>query len=201
MRGEVIGIVSSQMKSGQNLNFAIPANLIPIMEQPSVEQVKELLEPYYPDAESSNPGSSEEVIREVAINSIEEGISDDYLVQSAKCNIFDNKSMFIKIYIEESVEARKLRYDNLEMLISAIRGYFIMVTYFPSVGDLTVQICNSTAIQCTMHSYRSQVCMSINDLNISGKAGLFVNKMLSTMTPVIGSHLVHGKLVPVKKYV
>ena len=96
MRGEVIGIVSSQMKSGQNLNFAIPANLIPIMEQPSVEQVKELLEPYYPDAESSNPGSSEEVIREVAINSIEEGISDDYLVQSAKCNIFDNKSMFIK---------------------------------------------------------------------------------------------------------
>ena len=47
MNGEVIGIVSSQMKSGQNLNFAIPANLISTMQQASAEQVKVLLEPYY----------------------------------------------------------------------------------------------------------------------------------------------------------
>ena len=47
MNEEVIGIVSSQMKSGQNLNFAIPANLISTMQQASTEQVKELLEPDY----------------------------------------------------------------------------------------------------------------------------------------------------------
>jgi hypothetical protein len=46
MRGEVIGIVSSQMKSGQNLNFAISANLIPIMQIASAKQVKELRESY-----------------------------------------------------------------------------------------------------------------------------------------------------------
>lgn len=45
MNGEVIGIVSSQMRNGQNLNFAIPAYLISTMQQPMTEQVKELLEP------------------------------------------------------------------------------------------------------------------------------------------------------------
>ena len=39
MRGEVIGIVSSQMKSGQNLNFAIPANLIQKMQPTSSKQL------------------------------------------------------------------------------------------------------------------------------------------------------------------
>jgi hypothetical protein len=46
MRGEVIGIASSQMKNGQNLNFAIPAYLISTMQQASAEKVKELLEPF-----------------------------------------------------------------------------------------------------------------------------------------------------------
>lgn len=49
MNGEVIGIASSQMKSGQNLNFAIPANLIAVMQNASAEQIKELSESCYRD--------------------------------------------------------------------------------------------------------------------------------------------------------
>jgi serine protease Do len=45
MKGEVIGIVSAQMKFGQNLNFAIPASLISTMKPASTKQIKELLEP------------------------------------------------------------------------------------------------------------------------------------------------------------
>jgi hypothetical protein len=52
MIGEVIGIVSSQMKSGQNLNFAIPSNLISTMQIASAERINELREPYYPEVES-----------------------------------------------------------------------------------------------------------------------------------------------------
>lgn len=46
MKGEVIGIASSQMKSGQNLNFAIPAHQITTMQLAMPEEVKNLLEPY-----------------------------------------------------------------------------------------------------------------------------------------------------------
>ena len=46
MNGEVVGTVSSQMKIGQNLNFAIPANLISHMQQPSLQHIMELTEPY-----------------------------------------------------------------------------------------------------------------------------------------------------------
>jgi serine protease Do len=42
MNGEVIGIVSSQMNKGQNLNFAIPACLISTMQPASAEQINEL---------------------------------------------------------------------------------------------------------------------------------------------------------------
>lgn len=200
MNGEVIGIVSSQMKSGQNLNFAIPANLISTMQQASTEQVKELLEPYYPEIESP-PLLPEEELHEDIIKPVEESISSNYLVQSVKCNIFGNKSMLIKIYIADSVDARNLRYGNLEMLKSAIRGHALAVDVDPSVEDMTVQICNSTAIQCTMRSSRSLISMSLNDLvNRPGQLEVLVPKMLSTMTPVIGSHLVSGKFVPVKEY-
>jgi hypothetical protein len=44
--GPVFNMNGEVMKSGQNLNFAIPTNLIYTMQQASVEQVKELLEPY-----------------------------------------------------------------------------------------------------------------------------------------------------------
>jgi hypothetical protein len=53
MNGEVIGIVSSQMVSGQNLNFAIPARLASTMQQPSTDQLRDLLEPYS-EVRSSN---------------------------------------------------------------------------------------------------------------------------------------------------
>ena len=209
MRGEVIGIVSSQMKSGQNLNFAIPAYLISNMQQPSADEIKELLEPYYPEVESPNPRLSEEEIHEAIIKPVEESISANYLVQNVKCNIFNNKSMLIRIHIADSVDARKLRYGNLEMLQSAVRGHVLAVEVDPSVEDMTVQICNSTTIHCTMHSYRSLVGdASLDDLEIdenrpgrySAKVNQLTLKMLSTMTPVIGSHLVHGKFVPVKEY-
>jgi hypothetical protein len=201
MNGEVIGIVASQMKYGQNLNFAIPANLISTMQQSFPGQVKELLEPYYPEVESPNPRLSEEEIHEAIIKPVEEGISANYLVQNVKCNIFDNKSMLIKIYISDSVDARTLRYGNLEMLKSSILGHALAVDVDPSVEDMTVQICKSTAIQCTMCSAKSLISMSLNDLvNRPGQLNVLVPKMLSTMTPVIGSHLVSGRFVPVKEY-
>lgn len=134
-------------------------------------------------------------------SSIEKGISTNYLVQSVKCNLFDNKSMLVKIYIADSVDARTLRYGNLEMLKSAIHGHALAVDIDPSVEDMTVQICNSTAIQCTMRSSRSLISMSLDDLlNKPGQLDALVPKMLSTMTPVIGAHLVSGKFVPVKEY-
>jgi len=200
MKGEVIGIVASQMKSGQNLNFAIPAYQISTMQQPSPEQVKEILEPHYPEVESPNPRLSEEEIHEAIIKPVEEGISANYLVQNVKCNIFENKSMLIKIYIADSVDARTLRYGNLEMLKSSILGHALAVDVEPSIEDMTVQICNSTTIHCTMCSARSLISMSLNDINRPGQLNVLVPKMLSTMTPVIGSHLVSGKFVPVKEY-
>ena len=45
MKGEVIGIVSAQMKFGQNLNFAIPTSLISTMQPASAGLVEELLAP------------------------------------------------------------------------------------------------------------------------------------------------------------
>jgi len=45
MKGEVIGVVSAQMKLGQNLNFAIPSSLISTMLPASARQIVELLEP------------------------------------------------------------------------------------------------------------------------------------------------------------
>jgi hypothetical protein len=203
MRGEVIGIVSSQMKSGQNLNFAIPANLIPTMEPASVEQVKELR-----STGESYSLSEDEIHDNIMIN-VEKIIGFDLFVQNVGCNIFDNKSMLVKIYLEDNVDARKLRYNNLEMLQSAICGYILAVNLDASIEDMTVQICNSTAIQCTMHSYRSLVSgTSLDDLEIdenrpgrySAKVNQLTLKMLSTMKPVIGSDLVSGKSVPVKGY-
>lgn len=133
-------------------------------------------------------------------NSIETGISTDYLVQNVKCNLFNNKSILLRIYIADSVDAKSLRYGNLEMLKTAIRGHALATDIDPSVEDMTVQICNSTAIQCTMRSSRLLISMSLDDLDKYGKAGTLVLKMLSTMTPVIGTHLVSGKFVPVEEY-
>ena len=134
-------------------------------------------------------------------NSVEKGISSNYMVQSVKCNLFDNKSMLVKIYIADNVDARTLRYGNLDMLKSAIRGHALAIGIDPSVEDMTVQICNSTAIQCTMRSARSLMSMSLDDLvNRPGQLEVLVPKMLSTMTPVIGTHLVSGKFVPVEEY-
>jgi hypothetical protein len=45
MKGEVIGVVSAQMKLGQNLNFAIPSSLISTMLPASAKLIAELLEP------------------------------------------------------------------------------------------------------------------------------------------------------------
>jgi predicted thioredoxin/glutaredoxin len=122
------------------------------------------------------------------------------MVQSVRCNLFDNKSMLVKIYIADNVDARTLRYGNLEMIKSAIRGHTLAVDADQSVEDMIVQICNSTAIQCTMRSSRSLISMSLDDLNKSWKAETLAMKMLSTMTPVIGSHLIGGKFVPVEEY-
>ena len=203
MKGEVIGIVSSQMKSGQNLNFAIPANLIPVMKLPSVEQIEELREPY-----DSTEIISEDVYNKAVTKGIEkgieQGISRCYLVQSVKCNIFDNKSMLVKIYIADNVDARELNFrdQNVEqMLRLGISGYIAAVNVDPLIEDMTLQICNSTAIQCTMHSYRSLISMSVDEvLDKPGYVDTLKDKMLSTMTPVIGSHRVSGKWVPVEVY-
>ena len=134
-------------------------------------------------------------------NSVEKGIASNYMVQSVKCNLFDNKSMLVKIYIADNIDARTLRYGNLDMLKSAIRGHALAIGVDPSVEDMTVQICNSTAIQCTMRSARSLMSMSLDDLvNRPGQLEVLVPKMLSTMTPIIGTHLVGGKFVPVEAY-
>jgi len=133
-------------------------------------------------------------------SAIETAISTNYLVQDANCNLFDNKSILLKIYISDNVDAKALRYGNLEMLKTAIRGHVLATEIDPSVEDMIVQICNSTAIQCTMRSSRSLISMSLDDFVRSGKVGTLVLKMLSTMTPVIGSHLVSGKFVPVEEY-
>jgi hypothetical protein len=134
-------------------------------------------------------------------SSVEKCISSDYLVQNVNCNLFNNKSMLVRIYIADSVDANKLRYGNLEMLRSAIRGHALAVGVDPSVEDMKVQICNSTVIHCTMHSARSLISMSSDDLaNSPGPLSVLVLKMLSTMTPIIGSHLVSGKFVPVTEY-
>jgi carbon starvation protein CstA len=132
---------------------------------------------------------------------VEKGISTDFMVQSVKCNLFDNKSILVRIYIPDSVDPRTLRYGNLEMLKSAILGHALAVDTDSLVEDMIVQICNSTTIHCTMRSARSLISMSLNDLvNRPGQLEVLVPKMLATMTPVIGSHLVGGKFVPVEKY-
>ena len=67
--------------------------------------------------------------------------------------------------------------------------------------DMTLQICNSTDIQCTMHSYRSLMSLSLDDLqNKPGLVANLVTKMLTTMTPVIGIHKVGNKWVRVEEY-
>lgn len=104
------------------------------------------------------------------------------------------------IYIADNIDAKSLRYGNLDMLKSAIRGHFLAADLYPSVEDMIVQICNSTEIHCTMHSSRSLISMSLEDLNESGQIETFVLKMLSTMMPVIGTHLVSGKFLPVDEY-
>jgi serine protease Do len=66
MKGEVIGVVSSQMKNGQNLNFAIPANLISAMQTASAELIEELHTPDYsneiisPDTPPAKPSIASE---------------------------------------------------------------------------------------------------------------------------------------------
>jgi hypothetical protein len=134
-------------------------------------------------------------------HSVEKGISTNFMVQDVKCNLFDNKSMLVKIYIPDNVDANNLRYGNLEMLKSAIRAHALAVDTDPSVEDMVVQICNSTAIQCSMRSARSLISMSLNDLvNRPGQLEVLVPKMLCTMTPVIGTQLLSGKYVRVKEY-
>ena len=118
-------------------------------------------------------------------SSVEKGVSTNYWVQSVKCNLFDNKSMLLRIYIADNVDARTLRYGNLDLLKSAILGHALAVDVDPLVEDMTVQICNSTAIQCTMRSARSLISMSSDDLaNRPGQLEVLVSKLLSTMTPV-----------------
>jgi len=134
-------------------------------------------------------------------SSIEKGISSDFMVQDVKCNLFENKSILVRIYLADNIDARSLRFGNLEMLKSAVRGHALAVGIDPSVEDMIVQICNSTAVQCTMRSARSLITMSLQDLvNQPGRLEVLVPKMLSTMTPVIGSHLVSGKFMPVDQY-
>lgn len=204
MDGEVIGIVSSQMKSGQNLNFAIPANLIAAMQTASAEQINELCsieESYY---------ISKEEIHKTITRSVEQTIGlNDNLISHVECNIFDNKSMLVKIYIVDSRDPTKLIYGGCDFPKSAILGYVLAVNMDPSIEDMTVQIWNSTGIQCTMRSYRSLVSgTSSADLKIdpsyanvfSGTVNMLARKLLTTMKPVIGVERVSGKIRPIKGY-
>lgn len=134
-------------------------------------------------------------------SSIEKSISSDFMVQDVKCNLFENKSILVRIYLADNMDARSIRYGNLEALKSAVRGHALAVGVDPSVGDMIVQIRNSTAVQCSMRSARSLITMSLQDLqNQPGRLEVLVPKMLSTMNPVIGSHLVSGKFMPVDRY-
>jgi hypothetical protein len=142
---------------------------------------------------------------------VEQGVSQNNFVQSTECKIFYNKSMLIKIYIADSIDIRKERFDTeigggiKGIFLHAIIAYILATSLYPAVGDMTLQICNSTALQCTMHSDRSLISMSSNDIMSNQEQGrtfirTLIRKMMTTMTPVVGSHLVHGKLVPYEAY-
>jgi len=196
------------MKEGQNLNFAIQACLIAGMQTALVEQVKELRESNYSNEASEN--EIQKTMIDELENSVELGVAQNKFVQSAECNIFDNKSILIKIYIADSIDIRKMRVDspNMDMGIRgmclyALSSYIWAISIYPSIEDLTLQICNSTALQCTMRCDRSLISMSNYDIINNPLQGRqlvesLITKMLSTMKPVVGSHLVHGRLVPIE---
>jgi hypothetical protein len=210
MNGEVIGIVSSQMIEGQNLNFAIPACLISTMQSASAEQINELR-----SIEESQYISKEE-IHKIITRSVEQIIElTDPLnfVNHAECSIFSNNSMLVKIYLVDGVDPTKLIYGGCDFPKSAISGYILAINMDPSIEDMIVQIGNSTGIKCSMRSYRPQVSgTSLADSKINDSPGgpyrkiysqivyTLAAKLLTTMKPVIGVVRVSGKIIPVKAY-